>query len=298
MPKRYAEIVGDGGSNILAQVAEMAGRIRARMAQIRWKVAIASGKGGVGKSAITANLAAALAVQGKRVGILDADLNGPSIAKLLGVRAERLRFSPEGLHPAEGPCGVKVLSMDLFLPDDLAPLTWQAPSREGSFVWRETMEATALKELLAATAWGELDVLLLDLPPGAPRLPVVAELLPDLDGAVVVTIPSEVSRLVVGRAVELARSHDVKLLGVVENMTAYLCEGCGAVGELFGAGAGALAEAVGLRSLGRIPFDPRVGRCADLGIPYALAHAETAGGQAFRALAERLTEALSGGDAR
>lgn len=291
MPKRYRDIVGDGGSNIIAQVEEAQARLRARMARVRRKVAVTSGKGGVGKSVVTANLAAILAADGRRVGVLDADLNGPSMAKLLGVRGQRLRLSPEGVHPAEGPLGIRVLSTDLFLPEDHAPLTWEAPTQQDAFVWREAMEATALREFLADAAWGDLDLLLLDLPPGAPRLPAVAGLL-HLDGALVVTIPSEVSGLVVGRSVELARIQGVTFLGLVENMAGYVCMTCGALGDLFPGDGRALAEALGLPLLGRIPFDPRIARCADRGQPYALEHAESPGAQALRALAARLNALL------
>ncbi|MFQ5847042.1 MAG: P-loop NTPase [Candidatus Methylomirabilales bacterium] len=293
MPKRYRDIVGDGGSNILAQVEEIGSRVRARMARVRKRVAVTSGKGGVGKSVVTANLAVVLAAEGWRVGVLDADLNGPSMAKVLGVRGQRLRVSPEGLHPAEGPLGVKVLSMDLFLPEDRVPLTWEAPTQQDAFVWRETMEVTALREFLSDTAWGELDLLLLDLPPGAPRLPALAGLSLDLDGALVVTIPSEVSHLVVGRSVELAKAHGVRLLGLVENMAGYLCSACGAVGDLFGGDSRALAEATGLERLARIPFDPRIARCADRGSPYVVEFPETAAGQAVRELSARLRAELS-----
>ena len=287
--------MGDGGSNILTQVEEFLARLRARMARVRKKLAVTSGKGGVGKSVLTANLAAVLAADGWRVGVLDADLNGPSMAKMLGVRGRRLQLSSDGVHPAEGPLGVKVLSIDLFLPGDRAPLTWEAPTQQDAFVWRETMEATALRELLADTAWGDLDLLLVDLPPGAPRLPTLAGLLPDLDGALVVTIPSEVSHLVVGRSVELARAHGVRLLGLVENMAGYLCPACGAVGELFVGDSRSLAEAFGLPILGRIPFDPRIARCADRGVLYAVEHPEAAAAQALRELAARLSALLSEG---
>jgi len=293
MPKRYRDIVGDGGTNILAQVEERQARLRARMVPIRKKVAVTSGKGGVGKSVLTANLAAILAAEGWRVGVLDADLNGPSMAQVLGVRGQRLRLSSDGVHPAEGPLGIRVLSMDLFLPDDRAPLTWEAESRQDSFVWRESMEASALREFLTDTAWGALDLLLLDLPPGAPRLPTLADLLPDLDGALVVTIPSDVSRLAVGRAVALARTHGVELLGLVENMAGYLCPTCGSMGDLFAGEGRPAAEALGLEPLGRIPFDPRIASCADRGSPYAVEHPDTVAGQALRELAGRLRARLS-----
>jgi ATP-binding protein involved in chromosome partitioning len=288
MPKRYRDIAGDGGSDVLVQVEEMSARLRARMARVRRKLAVTSGKGGVGKSVLTANLAAILAGNGWRVGVLDADLNGPCMADLLGARGQGLRLSSEGLHPAEGPLGMKVLSMDLFLPEAPAPLLWEAPSRQNSFIWRGSMEATALRELLTDTAWGDLDILLLDLPPGGPTLPTLAGLLGDLDGALVVTIPSEISRLVVGRAVEMARAHRVRLLGLVENMAGYVCPDCGAVGHLFAEETPSPSELVGLPILGRIPFDSRIAWCADRGNPYILEHPETAAGQALRDLGARV----------
>lgn len=292
IPKRYRDIVGDGGSNIVGQVEALTGRVRARMARVRRRLAVTSGKGGVGKSMLTANLAILLAADGWRVGVLDADLNGPCLARMLGIRGPALRLSPEGLHPAEGPFGIKVLSMDLFLREGPVPLVWEAPTQEHSFVWRGTIEATALREFLADTVWGDLDVLLLDLPPGAPRLPALAEVLADLDGALVVTIPSEVSRLVVERAVELARAHAVKLLGLVENMAGHLCPHCGAVGDLFARDDGPV-EVPGLPTLARIPFDPRIARCADRGSPYAVEHADSAAGRALVALAGQVRTLLS-----
>ena len=298
MSKRYQDIAGDGGSRILAQVEEMNARLRARMACVRRKVAVASGKGGVGKSVLTANLAVILAAAGWRVGVLDADLNSPSMARLLGVRGQRLRLSSEGLHPANGPLGIKALSMDLFLPEGPAPLIWEATTQQDSFVWRDSMEATALREFIADTVWGDLDILLFDLPPGAPTLPVLAGLLGDLDGALVVTIPSELSQMAVARSVELARAHGVRLLGAVENMAGYLCPDCDAVGDLFAGESPSAADALGLPSLGRVPFDPRIGRCANRGSPYALEHRETAAGQALRELGARLGALLplGGGD--
>jgi len=129
VPKRYKDIVGDGGSNIEGQVSEQHARLRARLAEVRAVVAVVSGKGGVGKSSLTANLAACWALEGRRVGVLDADLNGPTMATMLGVRGRRLVVGAEGVTPPEGALGVRVMSMDLLLPSDDAPLIWEAPTR-------------------------------------------------------------------------------------------------------------------------------------------------------------------------
>src|SRR5258705_456863 len=167
--KRYRDIAGDGGSNIVGQVEAQQARLVARRKDVRAIVAVVSGKGGVGKSSVTANLAGAFALGGARVGVLDADLNGPTMAKMLGVRGRTLEVGPGGVEPPAGALGIRVMSMDLLLADDATPLTWDAPSQAEAHTWRGTMEANALREFLADTAWGALDMLLIDLPPGRRR---------------------------------------------------------------------------------------------------------------------------------
>jgi ATP-binding protein involved in chromosome partitioning len=287
--KRYKDIAGDGGSNIVGQVAQQQARLRERLAAVRRIVAVVSGKGGVGKSSITANLAAAVAAEGRTVGVLDADLNGPSIAKMLGVRGQTLQVTDAGVEPARSAQGVRVMSMDLLLAGDDTPVVWAAPTQTEAHTWRGTMEANALREFLADTAWGALDLLLLDLPPGADRLPTVGDLLPGLTGAVVVTIPSEVSHLVVTRSITLARGAGVPLLGLVENMAGYTCVTCGTVGALFsGPGGERAAAASRIPFLGAVPFDPRLAAAADQGRPFVLEFPESPTGQALHAIAAML----------
>jgi ATP-binding protein involved in chromosome partitioning len=183
--------------------------------------------------------------------------------------------------------------MDLLLAADDTPVVWTAPTQTDAHTWRGTMEANALREFLADTAWDALDLLLLDLPPGADRLPTVADLLPGLTGAVVVTIPSEVSHLVVTRSIALAREVGVPLLGLVENMAGYACPGCGAVGTLFtGPGGERTAAALGIPFLGAVPFDPRLAAAADRGRPFVLEHPGSPTGQALREIATGLAGAL------
>lgn len=287
--KRYRDIAGDGGSDILGQVAAQQARLRARLAAVRATVAVVSGKGGVGKTTVTAGLAVALAAEGYRVGALDADLNGPSLAKALGVRGQRLRVTEAGVEPAVTAEGIRVLSMDLLLPADETPVLWDAPTQAEAHTWRGSMEATALREFLTDTAWGSLDVLLLDLPPGTDRLPTVAGLLPALGGALVVTIPAEVSLLVVKKAITLAREGGTRLLGLLENMAGYVCPHCGRLGTLFEGPAGeSAAAACGLPFLGRVPFDPRLAAAADRGHPFVLEHPDSPAAAALRQVARRL----------
>jgi ATP-binding protein involved in chromosome partitioning len=155
------------------------------------------------------------------------------------------------------------------------------------------MEGTALREFLTDTTWGALDVLLLDLPPGADRLPTLLDILPGLTGAIVVTIPSAVSHLVVRRAMTLARDRGARLLGLVENMAGYVCPTCGAVGPLFdGPGGEGMAAQHGLPFLGRVPFDPRLATASDRGRPFVLDHGATPAGQALVGIAGALAAAV------
>jgi ATP-binding protein involved in chromosome partitioning len=289
MAKGYQDLAGDGGSNIVGQVAEQLGRLQARMQGIRATVAVVSGKGGVGKSAITVNLATAVAVAGAAVGILDADLNGPSIAKMTGVRGQKLVITVEGVYPVQGPAGMRIMSMDLLLPHDETPVSWQAPTQTDAYVWRSSMEATALREFLSDTVWGDLDILFLDLPPGTDRIAALAGILPRLTGLILVTIPSEVSHLVVRKSLALARDLRIPVLGLIENMAGYYCQSCETVGELFRPGHGArLACDFGIRFLGEIPFDPRLARSGDSGLPFVALHQETAIGRTFQEIGRGL----------
>jgi len=280
--KRYRDIVGDGGSNIVGQVEAQQARLGARLRDVRAIVAVVSGKGGVGKSSITANLAGAFALGGARVGVLDADLNGPSMATMLGVRGRTLLVGADGVEPPAGALGIRVMSMDLLLAGDATPLTWDAPTQAEAHTWRGTMEANALREFLADTAWGALDVLLIDLPPGTDRLATIVGLVPALAGTVIVTIPSDVSRLVVRKSITVARAAPAPVLGVIENMA----------GMFPGVGAEAMAHDSGVPFLGRVPFDPALAAAADRGEPYVVVAPAAPAARALAAIADSLRETL------
>ena len=281
--KKYRDIAGDGGSDIVGQVEAQQRRLRERLSTVRAVVAIVSGKGGVGKSALTANLASCLAQGGCRVGVLDADLNGPTMAKMLGVRGQRLVVAPAGVEPPRTSLGVKVMSMDLLLPSDSAPLTWDAETQHEAYTWRGSMEASALREFLADTNWGELDALLLDLPPGTDRLATVASLVTELAGTVVVTIPSDVAHLVVRKSITVAGQVKAPILGLVENMA----------GLFPGPDAAGLAREASIPFLGRVPFDPALAAAADRGEPFVAVAPESAAARALAEIAQALRSALS-----
>jgi ATP-binding protein involved in chromosome partitioning len=234
---------------------------------------------------VSANLATALALGGWRVGVLDTDLNGPSMAKMLGVRGRQLALGAGGVEPPETAHGVVVMSMDLLLPTDDAPLTWDAPTQDEAHTWRGSMEANAVREFLADTRWGALDALVIDLPPGTDRLATVASIVPKLSGTVIVTIPSEISQLVVRRSITVAGKTGAPILGLVENMA----------GLFPGADAASLATATGIPFLGSVPFDATLASAADRGEPMVAVAPEREVSQALTAIAVRIRRALESG---
>ena len=286
--RTYKELPSDAGSNIIGQVTAQMNRLQKRLASVKHTVAIMSGKGGVGKSALTANLATALTLKGSTVGVVDADINGPTLAKMMGVRSATLEYTPAGVKPAMTALGTKLISMDLLLAEDDAPVLWNAHTQKDAFTWRSTMEVGALREFVADTEWGTLDYLLLDLPPGTDRLPNVAELIPDLGGVVVVTIPSEVSQLIVKKSVTMARDIlKVPIIGVVENMAFYVCQHCGEEERLFSADE-TLDSAFQQVILGSVPFDPRLARSGDDGTLYLDEYRDTLASKVLMEVAEKV----------
>ncbi len=254
-------------AKVIQQVTEQTKQVQARMAGVKQKLVVMSGKGGVGKSMTTVNLALAFARQGAKVGLLDVDLNGPCVPRMLGLHGQSLTITPEGAIPPTGPLGIKVASMDFFL-DAASPVRWKGPM-DLSPVWLGLMEMNVIREFLADVVWGELDLLLADLPPGAAadKPPVIAGFIPDLAGAIVVTTPSEVASDVVQKSVTYARDMGIKVLGIVENMSQYRCPTCGAEHELFEGNTQTLCDVLDVPLLGRIPFDRTLAKTFDKGEP-------------------------------
>ncbi|CAN5875318.1 N/A [soil metagenome] len=283
--RTYHEVADPSAESIVEQVEDQGRRVRERLARIARVVAVASGKGGVGKSAVSANVAAALAAGGRSVGAVDADLDGPSLARMLGASGGLARGA-DGVEPATGTAGVKVVSMDLLVSGD-APVRWRGPERHG-FVWQSVLEAGALREFLSDVAWGDLDVLVLDLPPGTEKLARLIDLAGVPDVVLLVTTPSEAARHVVARSARLLREAGVERAGLVANMAAWSCPHCGVAEPLYAAdGARRLAEDTGLEIWATVPFDPRIAADTDEGLPIVLSAPERPAAQALTALAER-----------
>jgi ATP-binding protein involved in chromosome partitioning len=262
------------------QQSEEQQQLKERMSKIKHKIAIISGKGGVGKSTVTVNLATAFALQGKRVGVLDADIHGPSVPRLLGLEGKQVKASPVGAFPVEGPLGLKIMSIDFFL-NEASPTIWRGP-----------LKMRAIKQFLTEVVWGELDYLFIDLPPGTGDEPLsVAQLLPDMDGVVIVTMPTQLSSSIVKKAVTFAEQLKMQTIGVVENMSGFICPHCGKKTEIFGSGGGEkMAEQVGVPFLGSIPIDPEVSVDTDKGTPFVLAHKDSAASKAFMQVVAKVQE--------
>ena len=263
------------------QVLEQEEKLKVRMKKVGHKIAVISGKGGVGKSTVTVNLAAAFAMHGhaSRVGILDADIHGPSVPKIIGLTGQRLQAGPPGIFPATGPLGIKVVSMEFLLPDENAPVIWRGP-----------LKMAAIRQFLSDIVWGDLDFLLIDLPPGTGDEPLsVAQLLPEMDGVVIVTIPSEVSQIVVKKAVTFARKLSLPIIGIVENMSGFVCPKCGAKIDIFRSGGGKkISEELGTPFLGSVPIDPKVCEDSDKGRPFIMEHSDSPASKAFMEIVKRI----------
>jgi len=257
-----------------------------RMRKIRYKIAVMSNKGGVGKSFVTASLAAALAVKGRRVGVLDADVHGPSIHKMLGLPTGfGMPAKADGtILPVEVPPGIKVASLGLLLPEDETPLIWRGP-----------IKTSALRELLAYTEWGELDYLVIDLPPGTgDEQLTIAQIIPNMTGFILVTIPSEVAKSVVKKGVAFARRMNLPVIGIIENMAYFKCPD-GSIHYIFGKGAAEeIAEQFNIPFLGKIPIDPRIREANDKGKIFFLEYPDSEASKEFLRIADKVIQLVEG----
>jgi len=270
---------GSPADKLRTQMLEQQEALRARMRKVKHKIAVISGKGGVGKSTVAVNLAAAFAKTGHRVGILDADVHGPSVPRLLGLTGQQVKVGPPGAFPVMGPLGMKVVSMDFFLPEEKTPTIWRGP-----------LKMRAIRQLLTDVVWGELDVLFIDLPPGTGDEALsIAQLLPEIDGVVIVTLPSELSKAVVKKSITFAQRMGMSIIGVVENMSGFVCPTCGDRIDIFQSGSGKkMAEEEAIPFLGGIPIDPKVSESSDRGKPFVLEYPDSPSAKAFLEIVDKV----------
>ncbi len=253
-------------------------KIARTLERIKHRLLVFSGKGGVGKSTVAANLALALAAKGMRVGLLDVDIHGPNLAKMMGVEERRLEVTGDGIRPVPVRDNLGLISMSFLLQDPGLPVIWRGP-----------MKIKAIQQFLGDVVWGELDWLVIDSPPGTGDEPLtVAQLIP-ATAAVVVTTPQEVSLLDSRRAVLFARKLNLFIVGVIENMSGMSCPHCGGRIDLFKQGGGqAAAGELGVPFLGRIPISPEIVTLGDEGKSFLDRHPDSEASKAFREIVERI----------
>jgi len=257
-------------------------QVRQRMAQIKHKILVLSGKGGVGKSTVAVNLALSLSLAGKRTGLLDIDIHGPSVPKILNLEGRMAHSGVEAILPIEVGTNLKVMSIAFFLtsPDD-------------AVIWRGPMKYQMIKQFLKDVQWGELDYLIIDSPPGTGDEPLsIIQLLENADGAVVVTTPQEVALADVRKSITFCRSLNLPVLGVLENMSGFVCPKCGERTDIFKSGGGEnMALSMNVPFLGRIPIDPQIVEACDSGQPYVDKYRQSQAAKAFNEAVARLVGA-------
>ncbi|WP_431858000.1 iron-sulfur cluster carrier protein ApbC [Azospirillum sp.] len=249
-------------------------------------VAVASGKGGVGKSTTSVNLALALAANGQKVGLLDADIYGPSMPRMLNIQGRPVTHDGQTLEPMEN-YGIKVMSMGFLVPED-TPMIWRGP-----------MVMSALQQMLGDVNWGELDVLVVDMPPGTGDAQLTMAQQVPLAGAVIVSTPQDIALLDARKGLNMFRKVDVPVLGIIENMSYFCCPNCGHRTDIFShGGARKEAEALGTDFLGEVPLDIAIRETSDQGQPIVVSQPDSAHAKVYRAIARAVWEKVGGGATR
>ena len=253
------------------------------MQKIKHKILVMSNKGGVGKSTIAVNLAFGLAQQGLQVGLLDVDMHGPNIPKMLAIEHMILTGDEKKIQPVAFMTNLKVVSMAFLMKEKESPLIWRGPLKMG-----------AIKQFLEDVDWGDLDFLVIDSPPGTGDEPLsVVQLIKNVDGTIIVTTPQDLALLDSRKAVNFAKRLNMPVLGIVENMSGFVCPHCGKKTDLFKTGGGEkAAKEMNVPFLGKIPFEPEIVTTGDEGKPFIQKHSETQTSQIFNQIVERLIEKL------
>jgi ATP-binding protein involved in chromosome partitioning len=258
-------------------------QLKDRMSRIKHKIIVMSGKGGVGKTSVSVNLAYTLARAGREVGLLDIDLHGPNIAKMLGVEGKGLGGSDEGIEPVRVMPNLKAASIAFAIPSSDHPIIWRGP-----------MKANAIRQLLEEVNWGDLDFLIIDSPPGTGDEPLSAcQLIPEVSGAVIVTTPQDVAILDARKSVFFARQLKIPVIGIIENMSGFVCPHCGQETPIFKKGGGEkAAKDLGVPFLGRIPFEPALVEMADKGLPFVQSKKDAPSAAAFQEIVRHIVTSL------
>lgn len=254
--------------------------VKASLQKIKHKIMVMSGKGGVGKTSTAVNISLALADLGHQVGLMDVDLHGPDVPRMLGIDGMPELMSNQKLSPMKYSENLRAMSIESFIPN-----------KDDAIIWRGPMKYSAIRQFIGDVDWGELDFLVIDSPPGTGDEPLtVAQIVSDAK-AVIVTTPQEIALADVRKSINFCKTVKMEIIGLVENMSGLHCPHCGEMIDLFGSGGGErTAKQTGIHFLGKIPFDPNVVACGDSGACYQKVHADTAVSLAYAAVAQRLSQ--------
>ncbi len=265
------------------EIEEETRRLRT-LENIKHVIIVISGKGGVGKSTVSANIAETLSMQGYQTGIMDVDITGPNIPKMFHVEDEKLSVDDNRLLvPVDVPPSLKLVSMAFLLPSKDSALTWRGPVR-----------SSAVQQFIEDVNWGPLDYLIIDMPPGTGDEALsIIQLIPKADGTVIVTTPQEVSLLDARKTVTFSSIANIPIIGIVENMSGFVCPHCGEVTNIFKSGGGEdAANQLGIQFLGRIPLEAGVVNSGDKGMPVVIAEPDSASAKAFKSVVSKIVDTI------
>ncbi|MCL1904548.1 MAG: Mrp/NBP35 family ATP-binding protein [Methanomassiliicoccaceae archaeon] len=260
-------------------ISESDFKLSESLGKIKHVVIVISGKGGVGKSTVSSNLALSLAMKGLKTGIMDVDIHGPNIPKMFNLENEQMLVENDKLVPVNAAHGLKVMSMAFLLPEKDAPVAWRGPVKMG-----------AIRQFLEDVAWGELDYLVVDMPPGTGDEAIsIIQLIPKADGMVVVTTPQDVALLDSRKSIVFSAQVKIPIIGIVENMSGFICPHCGERSDIFKTGGGErTAEEMDIQFLGRIPIEPAIVISSDSGAPIVSSSPDSASAKAFAEITEKV----------
>ena len=259
-------------------------KITKNLEKIKHKLIVLSGKGGVGKSTISANLAYALSEKGYKVGLLDSDIHGPTIPKMLGVEKKQPLPSNDGINPVIVNPKLRVMSTGFLLSETDSPIIWRGPLKMG-----------AIKQFIGDVKWGDLDYLIVDLPPGTGDEPLsISQLIPNNDGAIIVTTPQDVALLSVRKSINFVKKMNYPIIGIIENMSGFNCPHCDKSIDIFGKGGGLKASKdFKVPFLGKVPIEPKIVLNGDSGEPYLIKNYDTEAGKSFIKIVEKIEKIVN-----
>ena len=259
-------------------------RLHDTLAQIKHVIIVISGKGGVGKSTVSSNLALSLAMKGYETGLMDIDITGPNIPKMFNIEDEQLMANEQKqLIPIIVPPRLKVMSMAFLLPSKDVPVMWRGP-----------IKMSAVQQFIEDVNWGKLDYLVIDMPPGTGDEALsIVQLIPKADGMVVVTTPQQVALLDSRKSVGFAAETKIPIIGIIENMSGFVCPHCGEVTDIFKTGGGeATAKEMNIQFLGKVPIEPEVVESGDSGVPIVLKNPDSASAKAFASIVDKIVKTV------